>query len=76
MGDRGVKVTLSLDPRDKVNLERMAVRLGFIRGSSPNISALIRAIAQGGLQVNQPKENIAKAIAIIEEQLKEIKPYG
>jgi len=67
------KITLYLTPDNKAKLEKIASSLGFVRGKSPSISALIKAIAQGNLKISQPREEIAKAISIIEEQLKQLK---
>jgi hypothetical protein len=68
-----VKITLSLDSNDKDRLESIAIKFGYIRGSSPSISALIRAIAQGDLEINHPREEIARGINIIQEQLEELR---
>jgi hypothetical protein len=68
-----VKITLSLDSSDKDKLESIATKFGYIRGSSPSISALIRAIAQGDLEINHPREEIVSAIAVIQEQLDELR---
>ncbi len=46
MGRKGQSITLSLSEREKHQLESLALELGCLWGDRPNISKLIKAIAQ------------------------------
>jgi len=46
MGRKGHSITLSLQERDKAELEKIALELGILWGDRPNISKLIEAIAR------------------------------
>lgn len=47
------RITVELDPEDKIRLQKMALSLGYIQSTGPDagevgsISALMRAIAKG-----------------------------
>ena len=51
MSRKGETVTLSLDASDKAALMQIAAAFGCHWGDKPNISELIKAIAQGRLKV-------------------------
>jgi len=46
-------ITLSLDPAQKQRLEQIAASFGLTWGDEPNVSALIREIADGRLAVSR-----------------------
>lgn len=79
MSRTGVKVTLSLQPGDKENLENLAVKFGCTWGDRPNVSELISEIAKGdritiqwadSRPVEDPQRRaIQGAIAMIQEGL-------
>ena len=46
MGRKGQSITLSLSEREKQQLEKLALELGCLWGDRPNISKLIKVIAQ------------------------------
>jgi hypothetical protein len=50
-----VTLTLSVEPKTKEGLERLAKQHGYIRGSKPNMSGLVTAIAQGQLLLEPPE---------------------
>jgi hypothetical protein len=51
MGRKGQSITLSLSEREKHQLEQLALELGCLWGDRPNISKLIKAIAQNQLRI-------------------------
>ncbi|MEA5536877.1 WYL domain-containing protein [Crocosphaera sp. XPORK-15E] len=51
MGRKGQSITLSLLERDKKQLEALAAEYGMTWGEKPNISRLLKAIAQGKLRI-------------------------
>jgi hypothetical protein len=65
------KITLSVSQSDKVNLEKLATKLGYVRGEKPSISALLRAIAQGEVTLDN-KAKISQANYIISKFIQEI----
>lgn len=48
-------LVISATKRHKRDLEILAYQLGYFHGERPNISAMIRAIASGELQVSVSK---------------------
>lgn len=48
---RREQLLLAISNEDRVLLEAIAVNLGFVYGSKPNISAMLRAIARGNLKI-------------------------
>lgn len=62
MSRKGQSITLSLAEREKQQLEKLALELGYQWGDRPNISKLIKAIAQNHLRIapnhNWPQERI------------------
>ena len=51
MSRKGETITLSLDASDKAALMQIAAAFGCHWGDKPNISELVKAIAQGRLKV-------------------------
>lgn len=51
MGRKGQSITLSVSTEERETLEQIAVQFGCTWGENPNISALLKAIASGALQV-------------------------
>ncbi|MBE9175436.1 WYL domain-containing protein, partial [Synechocystis salina LEGE 06155] len=51
MGRKGQSITLSLSEREKQQLEALALELGCLWGDRPNISKLIKDIAQNKLRI-------------------------
>lgn len=51
MTRKGESITLSLSPEQKAQLEEIALQFGQTWGEVPNISKLMRAIADGDLKV-------------------------
>lgn len=79
MTRKGESITLSLSPEEKERLEQIALDFGQTWGDKPNISQLMRAIANRELKViwgdeetpiTQKQRNAMKvAIALIQEGL-------
>lgn len=77
MSRPGASVTLSLSPKAKANLEKIALQFGMTWGERPNISALMAAIAEGKLKVDWAEDldpeskaaEVAKAIANLKDSL-------
>lgn len=53
MSRKGQSITLSVSERDKTQLEAIALQFGMMWGEDPNISKLIKAIAQHELIVSK-----------------------
>lgn len=74
MTRRNRAITLSLDPAQKHSLEQIAATFGLTWGDEPNVSALIREIADGRLAVSQADAPIPEASRPnYEKQLQAIK---
>jgi len=76
MSRKQESITLSLTPEHKVSLEEIAVEFGYLRGEKPNVSGLMKAIADGELLLsksdnptNQKRKLIKDAIASIQNAL-------
>ena len=75
--DKREKLTIAVSAQDKIILEKIALDLGQMWGTKPNISALMTAIAQGQLRLElgedpNPESKQGKkrlAIAQIQEGL-------
>jgi predicted DNA-binding transcriptional regulator YafY len=52
MSRKGESITLSLSERDRTKLVELATELGFKWGDKPNISKLLKAIAQREIQIS------------------------
>jgi len=67
-------ITLSLDSAQKQRLEQLATSFGLTWGDEPNVSALIREIADGRLAVSRADAPIPEASRPnYEKQLQAIK---
>lgn len=51
MGRKGKAISLSLSTGERETLEKIAFAFGQIRGNTPNISGLVRAICSGELKL-------------------------
>ena len=74
-------ITLSLDDGDKESLEKLALEFGQTWGEKPNVSGLLKALAQGKLRIDYadatPQDNpkrtaILAAIALIQDGLSKL----
>lgn len=54
--DKREKLTIAVSAEDKATLEKIALDLGQMWGNKPNISALMTAIAQGKIRLEQGEE--------------------
>lgn len=62
MSRKGESATFSLDAADKAALEDIALQYGYTWGDKPNVSALLKAIAQAKLKlVYGDEEELPKA---------------
>ena len=76
MSRKQESVTLSLTLEHKVELEKLSVEFGCLWGEKPNISALLKAIADGDILLSksdkpakQKRKLIKDAIASIQDAL-------
>lgn len=67
MGRKGQSMTLSISEREKAELERLAEQLGMSWGDSPNISKLIKAIANHQLLI-APNHNWSESLILALKQ--------
>lgn len=82
MSRKGESITLSLLPDQQQKLEQIALEFGQTWGEKPNISKLMRAIADGELKVvlgdeetpiaTNQRNAIKVAIAMIQEGLSKL----
>lgn len=72
MTRRNEAITISCTPQEKASLEALAEEYECMWGDRPNISALIKAIANGVIPLGEPVPNaqIRVKIAQLEQQLK------
>ena len=75
MSRKGESVTLSLTQDEKTRLEGISLQFGCTWGDRPNVSALLKAIANGSLRVSWnddlPKPEIKRKLA--QEAINKIK---
>lgn len=71
MTRKNKSITLSLSLHQKQSLEELAQVLGYFWGESPNISALVGAIADGDIQLSSTEglSQKSRTIAIKEDIL-------
>lgn len=77
---KGDVLNLSLSGCERENLEKLAIAFGQTRGSSPNITGFIRAIASGELKVSiagdsdgiKQKARLKKTLVEISQKLQAI----
>lgn len=76
MSRKSESITLSLTPEDKASLEEIALEFGCNWGEKPNVSKLMKLIANGELLVSksgnptkQKRALIRDAIASIQDAL-------
>lgn len=75
MSRKNEAITISCTPAEKTSLEAIAEKYGFMWGPRPNISAFLKAIANGAIQLQEPSPDLKlKAeIADLEAQLRQKK---
>ena len=76
MARKGESITLSLTPEEMAQLELLAIEHGCKWGDRPNVSELIRRIANGEISVGKlPPKRVAivRAIKAIEQCLSELR---
>ena len=54
-------ITLSLKPHQKQRLEQLAIAFDCLWGDRPNVSELVKAVADGRLILQKPDSPIRKA---------------
>ncbi|MFM6222042.1 MAG: hypothetical protein ACKPDM_17100 [Dolichospermum sp.] len=72
MSRKQESVTLSLTPEDKVKLEKIALEFGCNWGDKPNISKLIKSIANGELVVSKSDKPTKQKHALIKDAIARI----
>jgi hypothetical protein len=68
------KCEISINADQKASLEALAKKLGYMWGQRPNISGLMKAIADGEVAIakKQTKKEALEAIRAIKENLKKL----
>ena len=76
MSRKQESITLSLTPEHKAELEQKALEFGCLWGEKPNVSALLKAVADGEILLSrsdkpakQKRAFIKNAIASIQDAL-------
>jgi hypothetical protein len=76
MSRKQESITLSLAPEHKAELEKLSLEFGCLWGENPNISGLLKAIADGEILLSksdkpakQKRKMIKDAIASIQDAL-------
>jgi len=74
MSRKQESITLSVSEEEKAELGKIALELGFIWGDKPNISGLVKAIAQHQLALTKKphSKEIEEAIALIQEGINQL----
>ena len=74
MSRKQESITLSVSEEEKAELGKIALELGFIWGDKPNISGLVKAIAQHKLVLTEKPHNkeMEEAIALIQEGINKL----
>jgi hypothetical protein len=58
MSRKNASITLSLLSSEKASLEALAEKYGFMWGDRPNISAFLKAIANGAIALGDPTPDL------------------
>lgn len=60
MSKKQETITLSLSQEHKAELEQKALKFGFVWGDKPNVSRLLKAIADDEILLSKPDKPIVK----------------
>lgn len=72
MSRKQESITLSLTPEDKAELEKIAVEFGCNWGNQPNVSKLLKSIANGDLLVSKSDKPTKQKRALIKDAITSI----
>ena len=69
MSRKKESITLSLSPEHKTELEKLSVQFGYLWGEKPNISGLLKAIADGDLLLSKSDKPAKQKRALIKDAI-------
>lgn len=72
MSRKQESITLSLSWEHKANLENIAVEFGYLWGDRPNISSLLKAIADGEILLSRSDKPAKQKRALIKDAIASI----
>ena len=72
MSRKQESITLSLTPEHKASLEQLSVEFGCLWGEKPNVSALLKAIADGELLLSKSDKPTKQKRALIKDAIASI----
>jgi len=72
MSRKQESVTLSLTPEHKASLEQLSVEFGCLRGEKPNVSALLKAVADGELLLSKSDQPTSQKRKLIKDAVSRI----
>lgn len=72
MSRKQESITLSLTLEHKAELEKIAVEFGYLWGEKPNISALLKAIADGDILLSKSDKPAKQKRALIKDAIASI----
>ena len=72
MSRKQESITLSLSWEHKANLENIAVEFGYLWGDRPNISSLLKAIADGEILLSRSDKPAKQKRALIKDAINSI----
>lgn len=76
MGRRGQSVTLSIQERDKAQLEQIATEHGMLWGDRPNISRLVEAIARRELLIGRNNDWSEDRLLAVQQAMRSLMDEG
>lgn len=72
MSRKQESITLSLTPEHKASLEQLSVEFGCLWGEKPNVSALLKSIADGHILLSKPDKPTNQKRALIKDAITSI----
>ena len=72
MSRKQESITLSLSPEHKAELEKLSLEFGCLWGEKPNVSALLKAIADGEILLSKTDKPTAQKRALIKDAIASI----
>ena len=72
MSRKQESITLSLSPEHKAKLEKLSVEFGCLWGEKPNVSALLKAVADGEILLSKSGKPDKKERKLIKDAISSI----
>ena len=72
MSRKQESITLSISEKHKSKLEKLSVEFGYLWGEKPNVSALLKAIADGDLLLSKSEKTAKRKRELVKNAIASI----